>query len=73
MKNDRAEIYEGMNSDSDDDFEATYKASDKYEDGNGDVVDPKDGEFKIKMKYNSRRSSQQSTEERLLRDMEIQR
>ncbi|XP_057759722.1 uncharacterized protein LOC130980099 isoform X2 [Arachis stenosperma] len=35
MKDDRGEVYEGMNSDSEEDFEATYEADEKDE--NGDV------------------------------------
>ncbi|RYR48868.1 hypothetical protein Ahy_A07g034954 [Arachis hypogaea] len=100
VENDRVEVCEGMNSDSEEDFDATYEAVD--EDENGDVggeaavenvvippavsqltyvpsfmrnvdldamhaseffeyanigvADPKDGEFRIGMEYNSRKS-----------------
>ncbi|KAL4394278.1 hypothetical protein AHAS_Ahas02G0136000 [Arachis hypogaea] len=33
IEDNRAEVYEGMNSDSEEDFEATYEASDKDDDG----------------------------------------
>ncbi|KAL4317569.1 hypothetical protein AHAS_Ahas15G0398200 [Arachis hypogaea] len=33
VADDRAAVYEGMNSDSEEDFEATYEARDEYEDG----------------------------------------
>ncbi|KAL4321377.1 hypothetical protein AHAS_Ahas14G0104400 [Arachis hypogaea] len=36
VKDDRAKVYEGMNSDSEEDFEATYEVGDKDEDEDGD-------------------------------------
>ncbi|KAL4343506.1 hypothetical protein AHAS_Ahas11G0085200 [Arachis hypogaea] len=68
VQNDRAEAYEGMNNDSEEEFEATYEASDEDEDDDGEhapefpeyanigVVDLEDVEFSIKMEYNSRKS-----------------
>ncbi|KAL4300040.1 hypothetical protein AHAS_Ahas17G0161100 [Arachis hypogaea] len=97
---DRTEVYEGMNNDSEEDFEATYEADDKDEDGDGGgeavvkkcsgftaisqpmdvlafmrsldlgimhvpkfpeyanigVADPEEGEFRIGIEYNSRKS-----------------
>nr|XP_025648015.1 uncharacterized protein LOC112742994 [Arachis hypogaea] len=100
IDDDRAAVYEGMNSDSEEDFEATYEAGDEDEDGDVGVeaaaenvvvhplssqpmgippfmreldldamhalefpeyakigvAGPKDGEFRIGMEYNSRKS-----------------
>ncbi|RYR43283.1 hypothetical protein Ahy_A08g039710 [Arachis hypogaea] len=100
IHDDRGAVYEGMNSDSEEDFEATYEAGDKDEDGdvgveaaaenvvvrpsssqpmdvppfmreldleamhapefskytNIGVADAEDGEFRIGMKYSSRKS-----------------
>ncbi|XLU20406.1 hypothetical protein S245_056472, partial [Arachis hypogaea] len=36
VQDDRVETYLGMNDDSDEEFEATYKASDEDEDGDGE-------------------------------------
>ncbi|KAL4315881.1 hypothetical protein AHAS_Ahas15G0229400 [Arachis hypogaea] len=38
-ENDRTEAYKGMNNDSDEEFEATYEASDEDEDGDGRDLD----------------------------------
>ncbi|RYR04013.1 hypothetical protein Ahy_B06g083518 [Arachis hypogaea] len=70
MHDDRVEAYEGMYSDSDEEFKDTYEASDEDEDGDafGEAVvknvvvpptvsvdDLDDGEFWIRMKYSSRK------------------
>ncbi|RYQ94264.1 hypothetical protein Ahy_B08g089153 [Arachis hypogaea] len=49
IEDDRVEV----NNDSEEDFETTYEAGDEDEDS---VPDPKDGEFRIGMKYSSRKS-----------------
>ncbi|RYR15722.1 wall-associated receptor kinase-like 15 [Arachis hypogaea] len=55
IEDDRVEVYERiMNSDSEEDFEATYEAGDEDEDGG--ISDPEDGEFRIGIKYSSRKS-----------------
>ncbi|RYR70129.1 hypothetical protein Ahy_A03g016642 [Arachis hypogaea] len=81
IKDDKAAVYEGMNSDSEEDFEATYEAGDEDEDNDVGVeaaadnvvvhpsssqpmyvppfmpvADYEDGEFRIGMEYNSRKS-----------------
>ncbi|RYR41725.1 hypothetical protein Ahy_A08g038137 [Arachis hypogaea] len=57
VENDRANVYERMNSDSEEDFKATYEADDEHENGDvGGVADPKDSEFRIRLEYSSRKS-----------------
>ncbi|XP_057719342.1 uncharacterized protein LOC130933741 [Arachis stenosperma] len=71
VNDDIAAVYEGMNSDSEEDFEATYEAGDEDEDGDvgveaavenvvvrpsSSIADPEDGEFRIGMEYSSRKS-----------------
>ncbi|RYR26472.1 hypothetical protein Ahy_B02g060715 [Arachis hypogaea] len=71
IEDDRAAVYEGMNSDSEEDFEATYEAGDEDEDGDVgveaavenvsvhpavSVADPEEGELRIRMEYSSRKS-----------------
>ncbi|RYQ95725.1 hypothetical protein Ahy_B08g091070 [Arachis hypogaea] len=55
VQDDRGEAYLGLNDDSDEEFEATYEASDEDDDDNvGGVADLKDGKFRIRMEYGSR-------------------
>ncbi|RYR57057.1 hypothetical protein Ahy_A05g022799 [Arachis hypogaea] len=72
IEDDRAAVYERMNSDSEEDFESTYEAGDEDEDGDVgveataenvvvhqqlvSVVDPEDREFRIRMEYSFRKS-----------------
>ncbi|RYR19358.1 hypothetical protein Ahy_B03g064122 [Arachis hypogaea] len=57
MQDDRVKVYERMDNDSKEEFEATYEASDEDEDGDGGGdTDHEDGDFKIRMEYSSRKS-----------------
>ncbi|KAL4329831.1 hypothetical protein AHAS_Ahas13G0339400 [Arachis hypogaea] len=57
VQDDKTEAYEGMNNDSDEEFEATCKPGDEDEDGDeGGVADLEDEKFRIGMAYGSRKS-----------------
>ncbi|RYR36467.1 hypothetical protein Ahy_A09g041432 [Arachis hypogaea] len=55
IEDDRVAVYEGMNSDNEEDFEATYEAGDEDEDGDVGVETTAEN-FRIRMEYSSRKS-----------------